>query len=90
MRRDFAFLVNADVAAGDVVRAAAGADRALISEISVFDVFSGKGIPDGKKSLAIEAVLQPRDKTLTDQEIEAVAAKIVAAVAKATGGTLRG
>jgi phenylalanyl-tRNA synthetase beta chain len=90
VRRDFAFLVNADIAAGDVVRAAAGADRALISEISVFDVFSGKGIPEGKKSLAIEAVLQPRDKTLTDQEIEAVAAKIVAAVAKATGGTLRG
>ena len=90
VRRDFAFLVNADIAAGDVVRAAAGADRALISEISVFDVFSGKGIPDGKKSLAIEAVLLPRDKTLTDQEIEAVAAKIVAAVQKATGGTLRG
>ena len=90
VRRDFAFLVDADVAAGDVVRAASGADRALISEVSVFDVFSGKGIPEGKKSLAIEAVLQPRDKTLTDQEIEAVAAKIVAAVAKATGGTLRG
>ena len=67
-----------------------GADRALISEVSVFDVFSGKGIPEGKKSLAIQAVLQPRDKTLTDQEIEAVAAKIVAAVAKATGGALRG
>ena len=90
VRRDFAFLVDADVAAGDVVRAASSADRALISEVSVFDVFSGKGIPEGKKSLAIEAVLQPRDKTLTDQEIEAVAAKIVAAVAKATGGTLRG
>ena len=90
VRRDFAFLVDVEVAAGDVVRAASGADRALISDVSVFDVFSGKGIPDGKKSLAIEAVLQPRDKTLTDQEIEAVAAKIVAAVAKATGGTLRG
>ena len=90
VRRDFAFLLDANVAAGDVVRAAAGAERTLISDVSVFDVFTGKGIADGKKSLAIEVVLQPRDKTLTDQEIDAVAAKVVAAVQKATGGTLRG
>ena len=90
VRRDFAFLLDADVAAGDVLRAALGADRALISEVGVFDVFTGQGVPDGKKSLAIEVTLQPRDKTLTDAEIEAVAAKIVAAVKKATGGELRG
>ena len=90
LRRDFAFLLDADVAAGDVVRAALGADRALIAEVGVFDVFTGQGVPEGKKSLAIEVTLQPREKTLTDQEIEAVAAKIVAAVAKATGGELRG
>ena len=89
VRRDFAFLLDADVAAGDVVRAALGADRALIAEVGVFDVFLGKGVPAGKKSLAIEVTLQPKDKTLTDAEIEAVAAKIVAAVAKATGGELR-
>jgi len=67
-----------------------GVDRALISDVGVFDVFTGKGVPDGKKSLAIEVTLQPRDKTLTDAEIEAVAARIVAAVKKATGGELRG
>jgi phenylalanyl-tRNA synthetase beta chain len=90
VRRDFAFLLDRDVAAGDVVRAASSADRALISETRVFDVFTGQGVPEGKKSLAIEVTLQPRDKTLTDAEIEAVAAKIVAAVTKATGGELRG
>ena len=90
VRRDFAFLLDDEVAAGEVLRAALSADRALISDVGVFDVFTGKGVPDGKKSLAIEVTLQPRDKTLTDAEIEAVAARIVAAVKKATGGELRG
>ncbi|HLO24417.1 MAG TPA: phenylalanine--tRNA ligase subunit beta [Methyloceanibacter sp.] len=90
VKRDFAFLLDRNIAAGDVVRAASGADRALISRVDVFDVFTGQGVPEGKKSLAIEVTLQPRDKTLTDAEIEAVAAKIVAAVVKATGGELRG
>ncbi|HXG78833.1 MAG TPA: hypothetical protein VNJ31_05810, partial [Methyloceanibacter sp.] len=80
----------ADTAAGDVMRAAAAADRALISETRLFDVFTGQGVPAGKKSLAIEVTLQPKEKTLTDTEIEAVAEKIVAAVKKATGGELRG
>ena len=90
VRRDFAFLLDAEMGAGEVVRAAASADRTLIADVTVFDVFTGKGIAEGKKSLAIEVILQPRDKTLTEQEIDAVAAKIVAAVQKATGGTLRG
>jgi phenylalanyl-tRNA synthetase beta chain len=90
VKRDFAFLLDADVAASDVVRAAQGADRALIANVGVFDVFTGQGVPQGKKSLAIEVTLQPREKTPTDAEIEAVAAKIVAAVQKATGGELRG
>ncbi len=90
VRRDFAFLLDRDVPAGEVVRAASGADRALIAGVNVFDVFTGQGVPEGKKSLAIEVTLQPRDKTLTDAEIEAVATKIVAAVTKATGGELRG
>jgi phenylalanyl-tRNA synthetase beta chain len=89
VRRDFAFLLDEDVAADRVVRAAKGADKALISEVSVFDVFSGGALGPGKKSLAIEVVLQPRERTLTDGEIEAVAARIVAQVEKATGGTLR-
>jgi phenylalanyl-tRNA synthetase beta chain len=90
VKRDFAFLLDEDVPAGELIRAALGVDRALIAEVNVFDVFTGTGVPDGKKSIAIEVSLQPRETTLTDQEIEAVAAKIVAAVIKATGGELRG
>ena len=90
VRRDFAFVVDRDVAAGDLVRAARGAEKALIEEVGVFDVFEGgKLAEEGKKSLAIEVTLQPREATLTDKEIEAVSEKVVAAVGKATGGTLR-
>ncbi|UFW49650.1 MULTISPECIES: phenylalanine--tRNA ligase subunit beta [Bradyrhizobium] len=87
--RDFAFIVDRAVKAGDIVRAAQGVDKKLITGVNVFDVYEGKGIEDGKKSIAIAVTLQPREKTLTDQEIEAVAAKIVAEVTKKTGGTLR-
>lgn len=87
--RDFAFVADADVAAEAITRAALGADKELIVAATVFDVFSGKGLPEGKKSVAIGVVLQPVDKTLTDAEIEGIAAKIVAAVAKATGAALR-
>lgn len=90
LTRDFAFVVAREVKAGDVVRAALNADKALISGVTLFDIYEGKGIEEGKKSLAIAVTLQPRDKTLTDQEIEAVSAKIVADVTKKTGGTLRG
>jgi phenylalanyl-tRNA synthetase beta chain len=71
------------------VRAAAGAEKDLVTDVRVFDVFEGASLGEGKKSLAIEVTLQPKDKTLTDPEIEAVSAKIVQAVNKATGGTLR-
>ena len=88
--RDFAFIVDRGVKAGDIVRAAQGVDKKLITDVTVFDVYEGKGIDDGKKSIAIAVTIQPREKTLTDQEIDAVAAKIVAEVTKKTGGTLRG
>ncbi|MGF1631499.1 MAG: phenylalanine--tRNA ligase subunit beta [Kiloniellaceae bacterium] len=88
--RDFAFLVDEDVPAEKVIRAARGADKALITEVALFDVYQGKGVAPGKKSLAIAVTLQPRTATLTDQEIEAVAAKVVAQVSAATGGSLRG
>jgi len=88
--RDFAFIVDRKVLAGDIVRAAQAADRKLITAVTVFDVYEGKGIDPDKKSIAIAVTLQPREKTLTDQEIDAVAAKIVAEVTKKTGGTLRG
>ena len=89
VRRDFAFIVDRDVLGGDVMRAALGAEKKLVSDVSLFDVFEDDSVGAGKKSLAIEVTLQPRDKTLTDAEIDEVAAKVVAAVSKATGGTLR-
>jgi phenylalanyl-tRNA synthetase beta chain len=88
--RDFAFVVEAKVKAGDVVRAAQNVDRKLIMGVTVFDLYEGKGIDPGKKSIAIAVTLQPRDKTMTDEEIDAVAAKIVAEVSRRTGGVLRG
>jgi phenylalanyl-tRNA synthetase beta chain len=90
LTRDFAFIVDDAKPAADVVRAAFGADKALIADVSLFDVYRGERMAAGKKSLAIEVTLQPREKTLTDAEIETVSNKIVAAVMKATGGTLRG
>lgn len=90
LTRDFAFVVEEKVAAADLVRAAYGAEKGLISDVSLFDVYRGKGVDEGKKSLAIEVTLQPREKTLGDADIDAVSKKIVAAVAKATGGSLRG
>jgi phenylalanyl-tRNA synthetase beta chain len=88
--RDFAFLVDDTVAAEAVIRAIKGADKALITDVAVFDLYRGTGVPAGKLSMALAVRLEPRDKTLTEPEIEAVSAKIVAAVAKATGGSLRG
>jgi phenylalanyl-tRNA synthetase beta chain len=87
--RDFAFIVDRAVKAADIVRAAQGVDRKLISDVTVFDLYEGKGIEEGRKSIAIAVTMQPRDKTMTDQEIDAVAAKIVAEVTRKTGGSLR-
>ncbi len=89
VRRDFAFLVDAGVTAEAVLKAARAADRTLIAGVGLFDVYEGEQVPAGKKSLAIEVVFQPRDRTLTDAEIEALAGKVVAAVAKATGAVQR-
>jgi len=89
VHRDFAFIVTDDVAAGDLIKAARGADKALISDVSLFDVYVGKGINDGQKSLAIDVTISPQDETLTDAQIEAVSAKIVKAAEK-IGAVLRG
>jgi phenylalanyl-tRNA synthetase beta chain len=89
LERDFAFVVASDIAAEKLIRAAKGADKALITDVSVFDVFEGGSLGEGRKSIAISVTLQPREKTLTDAEIEGVSAKIVGAVNKATGGELR-
>jgi phenylalanyl-tRNA synthetase beta chain len=89
VERDFAFVVETGVTADAVVRAALAADKTLIVDARVFDLFESEGVGTGKKSLAIAVTLQPSERTLTDAEIEAVAEKIVASVAKATGGVLR-
>jgi len=89
LTRDFAFVVGRDVAAGDIVKAAQGAERGLIVGVDVFDVYEGTGIDPDKKSVAIAVTLQPTEKTLTDVEIEAVSAKIVGEVSKKTGAVLR-
>ena len=82
-------MVDAAVKAADLVRAAQNVDKKLITGVTVFDVYEGKGIDPGKNSLAVAVTIQPRDKTMTDEEIEALAGKIVAEVTKRTGGTLR-
>jgi phenylalanyl-tRNA synthetase beta chain len=87
--RDFAFVVDRAVKAGDIVRTAQAVDRKLIAGVSVFDVYEGQGIEAGKKSVAIAVTIQPREKTMTEPEIDALAAKIVAEVGKRQGGVLR-
>jgi phenylalanyl-tRNA synthetase beta chain len=90
VERDFAFVVPRTVKAADVQRAAQNVDRKLIVNVGVFDIYEGKGIDPDKKSVAIAVTLQPREKTMTDEEIDTVGKKIVAEVTKRTGGTLRG
>jgi phenylalanyl-tRNA synthetase beta chain len=90
IERDFAFIVDRDLPADTLLRAARGVDRELVAEIRLFDVYEGDGLADGKKSLAVTVVLQPRARTLTDAEIEDFSARLVTRVEKATGGNLRG
>ncbi len=89
LRRDFAFVVDSTVAADSIIRAARGAERSLITAVTPFDVYEGDQVAAGKKSVGIEVTFQPRERTLTDAEIEAASQKVVAAVAKATGALLR-
>jgi phenylalanyl-tRNA synthetase beta chain len=88
--RDFAFIVPRATAAGDMLKTAQGAERALISDVTIFDIYEGTGVAGGSKSVALAVTLQPTEKTLTDVEIEAVAAKIIADMARKFGATLRG
>ena len=90
LERDFAFVVDRATRAADLLKAVLSADRALIADANVFDIYEGAGVPEGKKSVAVSVRHEPREKTLTDVEIDAVAAKIVAEAAKKTGATLRG
>ena len=89
LTRDFAFVVDKAVTAGAILKAARGADKALIKDVTVFDVFKGNHVGEGKKSIAIEVTIQPSDKTLTEEEIDRISAGIIAAVTKTSGGVLR-
>ena len=89
VKRDFAFVVDKGVDAGSILKAAASADRKLITAVNVFDVFEGASLGEGRKSVAIEVVIQPVERTLTDEDFEALTARIVGNVTKSTGGTLR-
>ncbi len=90
VERDFAFLVDRAVAGADLVGAAQGADRALVTDVAVFDVYEGAGVPQGQKSVGLAVTLQPRGKTLTDADLDAVSRRIVEAVSKKTAAVLRG
>ena len=89
LKRDFAFVVDEDVAAIDITRSVAAADKKLIADVSVFDLFEGPSLGEGKKSVAVEVDIQPDDRTLTDADLEALAERIVENVGKKTGGVLR-
>ncbi len=89
VKRDFAFVVDKAVEAGAIIKAASGADRKLVTGVNVFDIFEGGSLGEGKKSVAIEVQIQPVERTLTDEDFEALTEKIVASVTKFTGGVLR-
>ncbi|MEP3279584.1 MAG: phenylalanine--tRNA ligase subunit beta [Stappiaceae bacterium] len=89
VRRDFAFLLDRSMDVDKLVKAAKGADKSVIDSVTVFDIYEGAGVAEDKKSVAIDVVIQPRTKTLTDEEIDAISVKVIAAVEKVTGGQLR-
>ncbi len=89
LKRDFAFVLDKDIAAMSIIKAAKNANKSLITEVNIFDVFEGEHVGAGKKSVAIEITIQPKVKTLTDEEIEAISSSVIGAVQKATGGILR-
>lgn len=90
LQRDFAFIVDESLETANLVRAISSVDKALISDVSIFDVYQGKGVDDGKKSVALNVTLQPKDATLTDEEIEALSKKIVAIAESKCQAVLRG
>ena len=90
VKRDYAFVVDKSVAAQALMKAVAGADKQLVAGVNVFDIFEGASLGDGKKSVALEVEIQPRERTLTDEDLAGLTRAIVAAVEKSTGGVLRG
>ncbi|MCB9982747.1 MAG: phenylalanine--tRNA ligase subunit beta [Rhodospirillales bacterium] len=90
LRRDFAFLLDADVKAADLIRTAQAADKALITDTQIFDIYTGEGVEDGKKSVALSITIQPKGESLTDKDLDALMQKVIDIVAQKCGGVLRG
>ncbi|NVJ98854.1 MAG: phenylalanine--tRNA ligase subunit beta [Alphaproteobacteria bacterium] len=90
VERDFAFLMDRDVKVENLIRAVRGADKAFIADVGIFDVYEGKGVPEGQKSIAVYVQLEPKDETFTDKHIEEISDKICGAAEKAVGAVLRG
>lgn len=90
LSRDFAFLVDDNIAAKDIINSAISADKKLITKAEIFDIYKGNNIEDGKKSVALAITIQPSGETLTDKDLEALSEKVVQQVCKKTGGILRG
>ena len=90
VERDFAFFVDKDKNAADLLRAVKGADKKFITDVTLFDVYEGKGVPEGQKSLALSITIEPKGETFSDKQIEAIASSVVAAASKAVGAVLRG
>ncbi|SDD23474.1 MULTISPECIES: phenylalanine--tRNA ligase subunit beta [Kordiimonas] len=90
VERDFAFLMDRDAKVSDLVRAVQGADKAFIADVGIFDVYEGKGVPEGQKSIAVSVLLEPKEETFTEKDIEAISSKVCAAAEKAVGAVLRG
>ncbi len=89
VERDFAFEVDVETSAESLIRAIRSSEKKLITDVSIFDIYQGEKMAEGRKSVALSVRLQPTDRTLTEEEIEAVAAKIISNVQKTTGGSLR-
>ena len=89
VERDLAFVIAETVSAADILKAAESAERSLVARVGVFDVYRGEGVAEGAKSIAIHVTLQPRERTLTEAEIDAAMSRIVAEVSKKTGAALR-
>ena len=90
VKRDFAFILDEGVEVENIIRAAKSSEKQMITDVNIFDVYQGKGVDEGKKSVAFSVTLQPYDRTLTDLEIEGLSQKIINTIQQKTGGVLRG
>ena len=87
--RDFAFVVEKDLKAQDLVEIIWNVDSSLIKNVKIFDVYQGDNIDSGKKSIAFNVILEPKDRTLSEKDIDQISKKIISKVQESTGAVLR-